>query len=393
MTASRVDVCIAGGGVMGSATAFFLAADPGFKGTVAVLEPDPSYSLCASARSAGSLRQQFSTPINTAMSQFALRFIRHIDEFLAVDGDVPGVGFREGGYLFLATDAMAEARRLEHATAVTHGADVAWLGPTELAARFPWLNAVGLAGGTLGLSGEGWLDAHALLHAFRRKARALGVEYRPAAVVDVGVANGRVQAVELDDGGRLDCGWLVDAAGIHAPAIARMAGVELPVHPRKRFVYVFDCREDVPGLPLTVLPEGIYVRPEGERFITGFSPAPEADHDCDDLEVEWGHFHDFIWPALAERIRPFEAIRETAAWAGHYDLNVFDCNAFLGPHPERPNLLLATGFSGHGLQQAPAVGRGLAEQIVHGGWRSLDLSALGVERLLAGRPIIEDKVV
>lgn len=393
MTRRHCDVCIAGGGIVGSATAYFLAADPDFDGSVVVLEPDPSYAQGATARSAASLRQQFSTPVNIAISQFAVRFIRNIGRWLAVDDQAPEVGFHEGGYLFLTDEAGAPARRLEYATAVGCGADLAWLSPVDLADRFPWLDTVGLEGGTLGLSGEGWLDAWALLQAFRRKARSLGVEYRAEALTGVKTAGGRVQRVTTAAGTEIECGWLVDVAGIRARDIAALAGVNLPVFPRKRYVFVFDCREPVPGLPLTVLPEGIYVRPEGEHFITGYSPPPEDDPDCDDFEIDYSRFEGLLWPVLAERIRPFEAIRMTNAWAGHYDVHPLDHNAILGAHPDVSNLLVAAGFSGHGLQQAPAVGRGLAEQVIHGDWVSLDLSPLGFERVLSGTPLAEQKVV
>lgn len=393
MGADRFDVCIAGGGIVGSATAYFLAADPDFDGSVLVLEPDPGYERSATARSAGSIRQQFSTPVNIAVSQFGVRFIRHIGQYLALDGQVPEVGFREGGYLFLADEANAAARRLEYATAVGCGADLAWLTPAELAERFPWLDTVDLVGATLGLSGEGWFDPWALLQAFRQKAQSLGVEYRREAVTGLRVEAGRVEQVQTDAGSSIDCGWLVDAAGIRAREVAAMAGVDLPVFPRKRYVFVFDCRESLPDLPLTVLPQGIYVRPEGEHFITGYSPPPEDDPDCDDFEVDYSRFEALLWPALAERIRPFEAIRMMNAWAGHYDVHPLDHNAILGPTPGVDNLLVAAGFSGHGLQQAPAVGRGLSEQIIHGDWISLDLSPLGFERVLSGTPLAEHRVV
>ena len=387
------DVCIAGGGLVGSAAAYFLAADPGFDGSVVVLEPDPSYSRGATARSAASVRQQFSTPVNIAISQFAVRFLRHIGQYLAIDGQVPEVDFREGGYLFLADEDAVEARRLEYATAVGCGADLAWLSPAELSERFPWLNTMGLEGGTLGLSGEGWLDAYALLQAFRRKARALGVDYRREAVTGVQVEAHRVRGVTTDANAAIDCHWLVNAAGVRSRDIAAWAGIDLPVFSRKRYVFVFDCREAVPDLPLTVLPEGVYVRPEGQHFITGYSPPAEDDPDCDDFEVDYTRFDEVLWPALAARIQPFEGIRMINAWAGHYDVHPLDHNAILGPHPSLDNLLLASGFSGHGLQQAPAVGRGLSEQIIHGGWTSLDLSPLGFERVLSGTPLAEGKVV
>lgn len=393
MSSTTCDVCIVGGGVVGSAAAFFLAADPDFDGSVIVLEPDAAYTTGATARSAGSIRQQFSTPVNIAISQFGVRFLRHIDQYLSIDGQAPEVGFTEGGYLFLADEAGAPSRRLEYATAVGCGADLAWLGPGELAERFPWLVSVDLEGGSLGLSGEGWLDAWALLQAFRAKARSLGVEYRRETAMDLRVDSGRVTGVITDAGTTIDCDWVVNAAGARSREIAALAGVDLPVYSRKRHVFVFDCREPVPDLPLTVLPEGIYVRPEGEHFITGYSPPPEDDPDCDDFEVDYSRFEGLLWPLLAERIKPFEAIKMINAWAGHYDVHPLDHNAILGPCPEVPNLLVAAGFSGHGLQQAPAVGRGLSEQIIHGHWVSLDLSPLGFERVLSGTPLAEGKVV
>lgn len=393
MSSTTCDVCIVGGGVVGCATAYFLAADPDFDGSVILLEPDAAYASSATPRSVGSIRQQFSTPVNVAISQFGVRFIRNIGQYLAVDGQAPDIGFNEGGYLFLTDEAGADARRLEYATAVGCGADLAWLGPAELGERFPWLNTLGLEGGTLGLSGEGWFDPWALLQAFRAGARSLGVECRCEAAADLRMEGGRVTGVTTDAGETIACDWVVNTAGIRARDVAAMAGVDLPVYPRKRHVFVFDCREPVPGLPLTVLPEGIYVRPEGEHFITGFSPPPEDDPDCDDFEVDYSRFDGLLWPLLAERIKPFEAIRMMNAWVGHYDVHPLDHNAILGPCPGVDNLLVAAGFSGHGLQQAPAVGRGLSEQIIHGEWVSLDLSPLSFERVLSGTPLAEQKVV
>lgn len=389
------DVVIAGGGVIGSAVAYFLLADPDFDGRVAVVERDPTYQSGATARSAGSIRQQFSTPINVHISQFGAEFLRNIGTHLAVQGEVPDVGFQERGYLFLATEAGREVMERNHRLQQSEGADNALLSAAELQQRFPWMRVDDLVGGSLGLSQEGWFDPYALLQAFRRKARQLGAVYLPAEVAGLEVVGDRVRTVNLADGTRLDCGWLVNAAGIRGADIAAMAGIEdLPVHPRKRQVFVFDCRETLPDCPLVIDPSGLYFRPESGGFITGISPGEgEADPDCDDLEVDHGLFEERLWPLLAERVPAFEAIRPTGAWAGHYDVNSFDHNAILGPHPELANFLFANGFSGHGLQQSPAVGRGLSEIVIHGQWRSLDLSPFSYERLLENRPIRELNVV
>ncbi|HSK38658.1 MAG TPA: FAD-binding oxidoreductase, partial [Arenibaculum sp.] len=270
---------------------------------------------------------------------------------------------------------------------------VVLLSPRELEARFPWLSTEGVAAGSLGLSGEGWFDGYSLLQAFRRKARARGATYLTADTVGIERAGGRVTAVRLGDGRRIACGTLVNAAGPHARAVAAMAGLDLPVAPRKRCVFVFDCRTALPGCPLVIDPTGVYVRPEGTQFICGMSPPAGRDPDTTDLEVDHALFEEEIWPVLARRVPAFEAIKPTGAWAGLYEYNTYDQNAILGPHPEMPNLLFANGFSGHGLQQAPAAGRAIAELIVHGRYTTLDLSAFGYDRLAAGRPIRELNVV
>ncbi|MCP5370448.1 MAG: FAD-binding oxidoreductase [Hyphomicrobiales bacterium] len=393
MADATYDVVIAGGGVVGSAIAYFLAADPAFAGTVAVVERDPSYQTGSTGRSAGGLRQQFSTPVNIRISRFGADFLRAVPDLLAVDGDRPDPAFREIGYLFLASAAGLSVLESNLAVQRAEGAHIARLDPADLAARFPWINVEGIAAGALGLRDEGYLDPHALLMALRRKARDLGAVYLGDAVTAVARDGGRITGVTLAGGAHLACGTLVNAAGAAAARVAAMAGLDLPVRPRKRFVYVIDCRTPVPGLPLTIDTNGVWVRPEGAQFICGVSPPAEADPDCTDFEVDETLFHDVIWPTLAHRVPAFEAVKLVNAWAGHYAYNTLDQNAVLGPHPEVPNFLFANGFSGHGLQQSPAVGRGIAEWIIHGAWRTLDLSPLGYARIVAGQPLREANVV
>lgn len=387
------DVIIVGGAAIGSAAAFFLAASPGFKGRVLVLEPDPGYERCATARSAASIRHQFSTPGNIAMSQFGTEFLRRLPEHLSVDGEAPEVGFHEGGYLFLATAAGTAVLRENHATQRQMGADVALLGPDELSLRFPWLHTADLAGGSLGLSGEGWFDAWALMQGFRRKARSLGVDYRQARAIALRREGRRVTGVELDDGSMLSGGTVINAAGTGATALGRSAGLVLPVQSRKRCVFHVSSPASLPGCPLVIDPSGAYFRPEGTGFICGIAPDAASDPECHDFEVQHALFDDVLWPLLAARVPGFEALRVQRSWAGHYDVNTLDANVILGAHPEVDNLLFANGFSGHGLQQSPAIGRALAELVTEGRFTSLDLSAFGWERVLAGRPLLERNVV
>ena len=389
----RYDVAIAGGAVMGSAVAYFLAADADFDGSIAVVERDPGYEACATTRSWGGIRQQFSTPENVKMSLYGAQFVRRAGELLEVDGERPDLGFKERGYLFLASPAGLPVIERNCAMQRDLGAAVAVLEPAELAERFPWLNLDGLAGAGCGLANEGWFDPDALLHGFRRKARALGVTYVKDEVVSVEVSRGRVTGLGLRAGGRLDCATLVNAAGPQAGALAALAGAALPVGPRKRMTYVFDCRAALPPLPLVIDVSGVAFRPEGAQYLAIVSPPQGQDFERDDFELEYGAFEEVIWPTLARRVPAFEAIKLTGAWAGHYDYNAFDQNAILGPHPEIEGLMFCNGFSGHGVQQSPAAGRAVAELIVHGRFRSLDLTKLLYARIAEGRPVQEENVV
>ena len=386
------DVIVVGGAVTGSAAAYFLrAADPGCR--VLVLERDASYRDCATTRSLASLRHQFSTPENVRMSMFGTDFLRRVAEHLSVDGDAPAVGWREDGYLFLARPAGLAVLRHNHAVQRAEGADVLLLAAPALAARFPWLATDDLAAGSLGLSGEGWLDAHALMHGFRRKALSLGAVYREAGAASLQTQGRRVTGVRLADGEVIEAGIVINAAGTGAAALARTAGILLPVEARKRCVFHFRSPASLPGCPLVVDPSGLYFRPEGAGFLCGIAPPEGEDPASADFDVTHALFDDALWPALAARVPGFAAVRLLSAWAGHYDVNLLDHNTILGAHPEVDQLFFANGFSGHGLQHAPAVGRALAELVLHGGYRTLDLSALGWRRVLEGRPLRELNVV
>lgn len=387
------DIAIVGGGVMGSAIAYFLLSDPTFDGTVLVIERDPSYADCATTRSWGGIRQQFSTRENVEMSLFGVDFVRNAATALAVEGEAPDLGFKEQGYLFLASPAGLPVLERNVALQQSLAAQVELLQPDEIVARFPWMTVEGIAAGAFGPANEGWIDPSGLLQGFRRKARALGAVYVTDEVVAIRCDGNRIAGLSLKKGGEIACGRLVNAAGPQAGRVAALAGVDLPVAPRKRMSYVFDCREDISQAPLTIDANGVTFRPEGGQYIGIVSPPEDDDPDCDDLELDYRLFEETIWPTLAARVPAFEAIKLTGAWAGHYDYNSFDQNAILGPHPEIAGLYFCNGFSGHGIQQSPAAGRALAEHLVYGQYRSLDLSQLSYARIPENRPIKEANVV
>ncbi|WP_315926352.1 FAD-binding oxidoreductase [Mesorhizobium sp. SP-1A] len=388
---AKYDIVIIGGAIMGSSAAYYLRKE-GFSGSIALIERDPQFTHSATTLSAASIRQQFSIPQNIRLSQFTLGLFRRLKEEFGPDADI---GFREGGYLILATDEGLPVLKANHDTQRAEGADIVLEDAAALAKRFSWLSTEGITAGAYGVSGEGWFDAHAYLHLFRKALRTMNVDLIAASVTGIERQGARVSAVTLDNGEKLEAGIVVNAAGPNAGKVAAMAGLGLPVEPRKRNVFVFEARDRYEDMPLTVDPSGVWWRPEGSVYIAGGAEVEEGEQAADpaDFEPDWPLFENEIWPVLANRVPSFEAIKMTRAWAGHYDYNVLDHNAVIGPHPEVQNFLFANGFSGHGLQQAPAVGKALAELIVHGGYRSIDCSAFGYERVAEGRPFRELNVI
>ena len=391
---SGFDVVIAGGGVMGSACAFFLQTNPAFRGSIAVVEPDPSYRDAASSRSASSIRQQFSTPINILLSAFGLEFLRDAPRWLPHAGAASTLGLVESSYLYLSTAEGRSSLKERVAIQRRSGVPVTLHERAALAARYPWLNVADLDAGSDTVGAEGWFDGYSLLMALRQANERGGVHYVRDRVVALEQADDRrIVAARLEDGGRLTCRFAVDAAGTRARPLAASAGIDLPVFARRRSVFVFTCPVSIPGCPLVIDPGGLWFRPEGDRFLCGIPADPDPDVSPDDFEIDHALFESHAWPVLAHRVPAFESVRLTSAWVGHYDYNTLDQNAFVGPVPGIPNLLLANGFSGHGLQHAPGVGRGLAEYITFGEYRSLDLTPLSYARFLTHMPLRELNVI
>ena len=399
---NRYDVVIVGGAVIGSAVAYFLTANPDFKGSVAVIECDPTYAKAATALSSSSIRHQFSNPINVKISQFGTQFIRDFAETMQVGDDRPDLGLHEGGYLFLArTPEQVQILRENHAVQRACGADVVLWNCDELAEALPHLRTADIALASYGRSGEGWFNNTGLMYGFKAKARALGADYVTDEAMTIERVGGRVTAVTLKSGEKIEAGTVVNASGPRAALTARMAGLDIPVEPRKRTTFVFDCARSPEGsarvnhgrLPLMIDPTGVFCRPEGHFFLGGCKPVEDPAVDWDDFEPRYAEFEEIIWPALAERSEAFEAIKVVNQWAGHYDFNTLDHNLVVGRHPDVTNFIFANGFSGHGLQQGPAAGRGVSELIIYNEFRTLDLREVGYERIVAGRPFLEKAVI
>jgi FAD-dependent oxidoreductase domain-containing protein 1 len=383
-------VVIIGGGVMGSALAYWLTRLAPSLG-VTVIERDPSYEYASSALSAASIRQQFSTAVNVRISQASIGFLRSAADILAIEAEKPNIQLCENGYLYLAAAEGAAALRALYDLQQQHGADIALLDTAALRESFAWLNTSDLSLGSLGRSGEGWFDGYALLMAFVRKARRQGARYVKGKVCGLELSGGRVSEVILADGSRMACTHAVNAAGPWARRLAAMAGIDLPVHARRRTVYVISCPTQMQRFPLLIDPSGFWIRPEGRGFIAGLAPAEDPEEAP--LEPDYGAFESRLWPLLAQRIPAFEAARLERAWAGYFEMNSFDHNAILGTHSSVANLWFMNGFSGHGMQQSPVVGRAVAELILHGRFDTMDLSDLLFARIESNRPLHEVNVI
>ena len=382
-------IVIIGGGVIGSSIAYHLAA-AGHAADTIVVEPDPTYEFAASPRATGGIRQLFTVPENIRMSQYGHEIYGQFESLMAVDGEKAPIGFQRMGYLWLGSgkrdiDALMANWRVQSA----HGVRVELLDRKGVAHRFPSMRVADIDIAAFSPD-DGFLDPHGVLTGFRRKAASLGIEYRKDRVVDFEVAGKRLSAVRLESGERLAADSVVNAANCWGPALCERLGMKVPVHPMRRLTFYFEIRERLEAMPLTRhISRNVSFRPQGAGYIAGntrYDEPPGFNWD-----IDYGYFDEAVWPGLAERVPAFEALKLKSAWAGHYDQNVFDNNAILGPWVGGiENFHVALGFSGHGLMQAPAVGRGLAELLLHGRYRTLDLSRLGYRRILDGTPLLDE---
>ncbi len=384
------DVAIIGGGIMGSAVAYHLKqADANID--VVVVEMDPTYSKASTTLSLANVRIQFSFEQNIRISQFAFEVLEDFGEKMAVGDHRPDIAFRREGNLFLVDDPDIPSAEAAINLQKSLGCRVEWWTPEQIKQNYPLYAPEHLAAGTFGLL-DGHFDAYAFLMGYKKKARSMGTRYIENRVTDVLTAGSRVRGVRLASGETLSANCVVNCAGAWAAEVARSARINLPVNPVKRQVFVLDTAVKPQGpLPLTVLPSGLYFRTEtGGRILLGKS----MPQDPVGFDFSWDdkRFMEILWPELAEFVPAFDTLKLLRGWAGLYAVNTLDGNAILGEWPELKGFFLANGFSGHGLQQAPAVGRYLSELILKLP-PTLDLSCFGAERIVENRPLSENGLV
>ena len=394
-TASHYDVVCVGGAMTGSSAAYFLSENPDFDGSVLVVEPDWTYDRAMTTRAQNSIREQFTNATNIELSRFGMEFMADFRANVEVDGDAPELNFRGTCYLFLAdSETLYDQLAAESEEQLRMGAHVEMLRPGQVVERYPYMDADVIAGARVGSMREGSFDGWALFQGLRRRAMHNGVTYVRDRVVEMDVVGGRVAAVRLESGRTVGCDVVVNAAGCRAKTVSEMVGLHLPVEPRARTSFVFDCRAVIDEVvPLTVTPVGVHFRREQNHYMCGAVPVDDHEVDVDDLDARHDEFVDQIWPTIAHYVPQFDQVGVVTAWGGQYDYNTLDHNLVVGPSSTVENFLFANGFSGHGLQQGPGVGRGLSEWIVYGGYRTIDLSPFGYGRIERNEPIVEHAVI
>ncbi|SFR33914.1 NAD(P)/FAD-dependent oxidoreductase [Litoreibacter janthinus] len=390
------DVVIVGGAMYGSSVAWWLSRNPDFNGSILVVERDPTYEFSSTSHTNSCIRQQFSAEVNIKISQFGAEFIHGFQDFMQ-DDDAPEIVLQSYGYMYLAdNEAFAQTLRETQAIQQRLGAGTKYMSADEIKADYPFYNLDGIIGGNHNLINEGYFDGGTIFDWWRRKARAQGAEYvhNEVVVITKNASGDRVESVTLASGEVVSCGTLVNCSGPRAARTARMAGLEIPVEPRKRYTYIFAAENPLDrDLPLTIDPSGVHMRSDGKYYLAGCPPDDDPAVEYDDFVEDHSLWQEKVWPVLATRVPAFEAIKLMNSWAGHYAYNVFDQNAIIGPHTQVSNFIFVNGFSGHGLQQSPAMGRGVAEWITYGEYRSLDLSSFGYERIEKHTAFVEKAVI
>ncbi|MEO8240873.1 MAG: FAD-binding oxidoreductase [bacterium] len=391
------DVVIIGGAIMGSSTAWFLSENPDFQGRVLVVERDPSYAQAATALSNSCIRQQFSTELNVRISQFGAAFFQSLPERMRVDY-APKLKIQNFGYLYLANTAeFADSLRACQQVQVAAGAETRLLTADEIKAEYPFYEVEDVVLGSINTKDEGYFEGYTMFDCWRKQARTRGVEYVTDEVVALGLnaARTRVETLTLASGAVVSAGQVVNASGTRGGKMAAMAGIAIPVEPRKRFTWIIQAEKLLSReLPLTIDPSGVHMRQDTRTtYMIGAHTDDDPRVEVTDFTMDHAIWQDHVWPTIATRIPQFEAVKVIRDWVGHYDMNRLDQNAIVGPHDEVENFLFLNGFSGHGLQQSPAMGRGTAEWLVYGGWRTLDLSPLSYGRIARGEGYREDAII
>ena len=396
-THQNYDIIIIGGALYGSSIAWFLSNNPDFSGTILVIEKDPSYEFSSTIRTNSCIRQQFSQKINIEISQFGAHYINNFRNFMNDNPQVPELNIQAFGYMYLAsTKKFAKILKQNQKIQQASNSKTRFMTASEIKRQYPFYNVDDIIAGNHNLVDEGYFDGNTIFNWWKKSAKKNNVEYIKNEVSSLKLSNcgNSIESVHLKSGDQLSCNTIVNASGPYASKISSMIGIKLPVEPRKRYSFVFQAEKNLQKLlPLTIDPSGIHMRSDGQHYLAGCPPDHDPRVDYNDFSFDHSIWEDKVWPILAHRIPQFESIRLKNSWVGHYAYNVLDQNAIVGYHTKIKNFIFANGFSGHGFQQSPAIGRGISELIIYNQFKTLDLSPFNFSRVEAKEPFIETAII
>jgi len=384
------DIVIIGGGIIGSSIAYHLARD-GRAGTIAVIERDITYSKAATPRGSGGIRQLFSLPENIEMARYGLDFYKQFDQTMSSKGDQISISFRRQGYLFVSDAGNEKVMEQNFHNQQKMGVKAQLLDKTNLEQLFPSIynNDVKLA---VYSPDDAWIDGYSALNGFKSKARELGVTYVSEEIKSANIQNKKIKSLTCQEGPIVKGEVFILAAGAWSGEVTKYFDINIPVEPMSRESYFFLCNEEIEPLPFIKTETDLAFRPEGNGF-TGGMPDWGVKGGWN-WELSPTRFEDTVWPSLAHRIPAMETIKLERSWRGHYARNNLDYNAIIGPWATDPyNLLIATGFSGHGIMHAPATGLAISELVLEGRYKTIDLTRFGTERIVAAEPYRESGIV
>ncbi len=385
--ARSADVIIIGAGIVGSSIAFHLT-EAGVRNVV-VIERETRQGLGSTGKSMGGVRAQFATDVNIRMSVYSIPFFARFEEATGHPS-----GYRPRGYLFMATNEWhMQYLRKNLARQKSQGLkNVQLLSPDDIRKVLPQLRSDDIIGGSF-CPTDGFVDPESVMNGFMARAIERGVElWRGTEVTGIYADRGRVSGVLTTKGG-VSSPIVVNAAGPWAAAIARMAGVDLPIQPLRRMLVL---SEPFPGLPerlpmMIDMTTGWHFRQEGLGVLMAWAgsdqqPGFRADFDPAFIEQILTH--------AAARVPDFAnlSVNPRRCWAGLYSMSP-DHHAILGPAPDVRGFHFANGFSGHGVMHSPATGRIIADLIVHGKTDIIDAQDLNVQRFAEGRAIEETAIL
>ncbi|MBH68541.1 MAG: FAD-dependent oxidoreductase [Rhodospirillaceae bacterium] len=382
----RYDVVIIGGGIIGSSIAYHLL-NGGKTANIAVLERDNTYEKAATPRGSGGIRQLFSLPENIEMGKYGLHFYRSFDEKMSINAKPASISFRKQGYLFVSDGGKAKTMEANFCKQKKLGVEAELLDKSQLNSLFPsvYNKDVSLA---VYSPHDAWIDAYAALQGFRKKSSDLGAHFLQEDVRSAILSGGSITKLICASGKTIQSDTFVLAAGAWSKEIGTFLNLTLPIEPMSRETHFFRCKDDLEPLPFIKTETDLAFRPEGNGY-TGGIPNWNVEAGWN-WELSPSCFQNSVWPALAHRVPAMKTLRLERSWRGHYARNTLDYNAIIGRWITEPkNLIIATGFSGHGIMHAPATGRAVSELLLNGRFQTINLERFGTERLIHNTPYKE----